>query len=213
MPELRALIVFLVSLVAAAPAEAAETRELRFRVLLEDREIGYHHFALSQLGNSALEVNSEARFAVRVLFFDAYRYAHDATEVWSEGCLARLSARTVDNGERLRVSGERDDGVFSVRHPEGESELPGCVRSFAYWNPALLDQQRLLNVQTGEYVAVGVEPLGEEIIRVRDAETTAQRYSLRAPEFQVDLWYSAQGEWLALESVVAGGRRLRYELI
>jgi hypothetical protein len=29
----------------------------------------------------------------------------------------------------------------------------------------------------------------------------------------VDLWYSAQGEWLALESVVAGGRRLRYELI
>jgi hypothetical protein len=29
---------------------------------------------------------------------------------------------------------------------------------------------------------------------------------------QIDLWY-ANGQWLALEALVPGGRRLRYELI
>jgi hypothetical protein len=34
--------------------------------------------------------------------------------------------------------------------------------TFAYWNPDLLGQSRLLNVQTGEYLDVQVRALGEE---------------------------------------------------
>jgi hypothetical protein len=124
-----------------------------------------------------------------------------------------VSANTDDNGTRLRVAGRSAGGAFSVRHAGGEAQLPGCVMTFAYWNPAMLEQQRLLNLQAGAYVDVGVEPQGEEIIRVRNVETAARRYALQGEDFQVDLWYSPEGEWLALESELTNGKRLRYELI
>ena len=34
----------------------------------------------------------------------------------------------------------------------------------------------------------------------------------RAEQVQIDLWY-ADGQWIALEALALGGRRLRYELI
>jgi hypothetical protein len=40
----------------------------------------------------------------------------------------------------------------------------------------------------------------------------AQRYHLHGPEMEIDLWYSAQGDWLALESLTRKGRRVRYVL-
>jgi hypothetical protein len=41
----------------------------------------------------------------------------------------------------------------------------------------------------------------------------AYRYLLGAGELQIELWYSENKEWLALETEARGGRRLRYELL
>jgi hypothetical protein len=82
--------------------------------------------------------------------------------------------------------------------------------SFAYWNPKMLEQPRLLNTQTGELTDVRVEPLGEEKLTVRGAPLRARRYALTAEDLRIDLWYTAQAEWVQLESRVSGGRRLRY---
>jgi len=49
-----------------------------------------------------------------------------------------------------------------VTGTRGQANLPACVMTFAYWNPDLLGQSRLLNVQTGEYMDVQVRVLGEE---------------------------------------------------
>jgi hypothetical protein len=82
--------------------------------------------------------------------------------------------------------------------------------TFAYWNPDLLGQSRLLNVQTGEYLDVQVRALGEETITVRGGAQRAQRYVLETRDFRIDLWYSPSKEWLALESRTDGGRKIRY---
>ena len=84
--------------------------------------------------------------------------------------------------------------------------------TFAYWNAEFLDQPRLLNPQTGEYVDVVVEKVGDEILKVRGQPVAATRFKLTAHDVDLTLWYSLNHEWLALESVAKGGHIIRYEL-
>ena len=173
------------------------TREWRFDVSLDGRPIGEHRFVLEERANLR-EVTSDARFRVRILFVDAYRYEHHARESWRGDCLERLEARTVENGQQLRV-------VL----PDNTPPPSDCVQTFAYWNPSILDSSLLLNPQTGEYVPVKVLPLGRETIGGQSAERYRLLGSGSTP-LQIDLWYTAARDWVALESRTPQGRLLRY---
>lgn len=194
---------------APALATANTGREWNFTVLLDEREIGNHRFYVNE-HDGQHRVESDARFTVKFLFFDAYSYVHEARERWNGNCLETIESRTDDNGERLAVRGVRRDGRFEVMASDGRTALPPCIMSFAYWNPAMLDQSRLLNAQTGELTAVRIEPLGEEAVMVRDTSVRARRYALHASKFRIDVWYASGDEWVQLESRTDGGRLLRY---
>jgi hypothetical protein len=198
-------------LMLAPSAQAAESRVWNFRAFLDDSPIGYHRFTLLDQG-ATRELRSETRFEVKVLFITAYRYSHDATEHWRGDCLESLKARTDDNGERTAVDAVSAGEGLTVETLKGREALSGCVMSFAYWNPQILRQLRLLNAQTGAYETVKIAAVGEETIVVRGTPLPAKRYRITGPKNPIDLWYSATDEWLALESTVAGGRRLRYTL-
>ncbi len=198
---------------AAAPAVPAQT--WNFRVFLDDAEIGKHRFTLREDGGERV-LTSEARFAVKIAFITAYRYLHDAQERWRGNCLAGLTARTNDDGKKNAVDGtlETTQGGERLIVTDGSRRtvLDGCAMTFAYWNPEMLKQGRLLNTQTGETTPVKITAVGEETIAVRGAPVLARRYQVSGPPQPIDLWYSAAGEWLGLESTVGGGRRLRYRL-
>lgn len=199
----------LTALLAASASASTPTGEWRFRVFLDDAEIGYHHFRLRAQGPEQ-QLESEARYNVKFLYVTVYNYAHDSRERWQGSCLKQIDASTQDNGKSLAVRGVRDGGRFVVSGTRGQANLPTCVMTFAYWNPDLLGQSRLLNVQTGEYLDVQVRALGEETITVRGGAQRAQRYALETRDFRIDLWYSPSKEWLALESHTDGGRKIRY---
>lgn len=193
---------------AAIPGE----QRWRFRVLLDEREIGFHDFAvLPQESGGRVEI--DAQFDVRVLFINAYRYRHSNVETWRGDCLASIRSTTDDNGDLLRVEGASQEAGFRVDSHAGDELLKSdCVRSFAYWDRSLLAADRLLNAQTGEWLEVSVEELGPGQVRFGDAEIPAVRYRLALPDGRIDLWYGRDGgQWLALESPTAGGRLLRYE--
>ena len=198
----------LILLPVVAPASTATTWE--FRVLLDGREIGDHRFALREQ-DGVQELSSVARFDVRVLCINAWRYRHVASESWRGDCLQAIDARTDTNGELERFSGRLQGERLIVERAGTRDEHAGCVMTFAYWNPRILAAERLLNSQTGELVPVTFELQGRETITVRGRARVAERHRLRAPGMRIDLWY-ADGEWLALESDAPGGRRLRYEL-
>ena len=182
------------ALVASVGAQAAPAT-WNFRVMLDGREIGRHTFTREESADGA-RVVSEASFDVRVLLLSVYRYEHRAEEIWRGGCLVSIEARTDDNGERKDVS----------------ARPRGCISSFAYWDPVIVRAERLLNAQTGEIVSVRTTAIGTESIAVRGQPTPASRYRLRGAALSIDLWY-AGSEWVALESSLEGGRRLRYELL
>jgi hypothetical protein len=199
---------------AGSPISVAESAvdAWRFRVYLDDREIGYHHFYLHQSGDERV-LHSEANFEYRLMFVRLFRYEHANTETWRGDCLRSIESRTDSNGEPYRVDGRAETGYFRVDGSAGQAKLPECVMSFAYWNPAFLEQGRLLNTQNGEFLDVEISPPVAEPLTVRGQPQPSFRYRLEAGELRLDLWYSTNNEWLALESEVRGGRKLRYELL
>ena len=192
-------------------ASAARSQSWDFSVLLDGDKIGYHRFELTDSGDER-RVRSEAKFDVRFLFINAFRYRHENTEVWSDGCLSKIDARTQANGKKLAVTGTQVQGEFVIDDGSQTNALSDCVMTFAYWDPKFLQQPKLLNSQSGEYIDVEVEALGREPITVRGQEVAASAYRLTAKQLQLKLWYSPDNEWLALESVAKGGRIIRYEL-
>ena len=202
----------------AAGATSIDTREWLFAVSLDDKPIGHHRFVLREQGASGASLRqlvSKARFNVKVLFVNAYRYEHDAKELWSGSCLRRIEAHTDDNGTRQNVSGAREGERFALEVDDRSRELGRCVKTFAYWNPDILESSALLNPQTGDFVAVQVTSIGRDTLTVRGETVTAERYRIvgtsgAGEPLQIDLWYSSQKDWLALEALTDGGRRLRY---
>ena len=190
----------------------AHAQRWDFHVFLDDTPIGHHHFALRDAGTGERELKSEARFDVKVLFINAYRYVHDATERWRGNCLSALNAMTNDNGRQTSVNAIQRDGRMSIDVAGKQESAEGCVMSFAYWSMDILGQKQLLNPQTGKLEAVTITSLGDDNVTVRGVNVTARRYRINGPKHPIELWYGADRQWLALQSTVDGGRRLRYQL-
>ena len=186
-------------------------RSWTFAVHLDDSRIGYHRFDVLPAGEG-VEVISEARFDVKFLFFNAFQYRHSNREAWDGRCLERIESETRQNDREFAVFGQLREDTFVI-DTGGEAEaLDSCVMTFAYWNPAFLQQPRLLNPQSGEYLTVDVQPLGKQEVIVRGDTVIASAYLVKARDTELTVWYSDENEWLGLESVAKGGRIIRYEL-
>jgi hypothetical protein len=196
---------------SSAAALGDGTRSWNFRVYLNQDPIGFHHFSVATHGDTH-DLKSVAHYLVKVLFINAYHYDHQATENWGGNCLHRLDSSSDDDGTAYTVHGHGDEHGFDVDTTKNHYSLTGCAMTFAYWNPVMLQQTHLVNPETGEDVAVTISHTGEESVQVHNAPVHAQRYHLHSAKLEIDLWYSDQGDWLALESALEKGRRLRYVL-
>jgi hypothetical protein len=208
-------VILLSIALSTAPAHADDAKmtvgRWEFNVYLNNKRIGKHLFEVTNVDGQQ-QVQSTANFKYTILRIPAYRYEHTNQERWSNDCLLGIDASTNANGNRIEVSGQKTGSTFVLAGEAGDVSLPECVMTFAYWNPAFLEQVRLLNPQTGEYVEVRIEEMASEMLEVRGKKVAATRFRLTADKVDMTLWYSGDKEWLALESVAKGGRIIRYEL-
>lgn len=202
-------LVFLIFALWTATVNADIGREWNFKVFLDNKPIGYHSFQITREGQRD-QLNTRADFDVTFLKIPVFTYRHENTEHWHNQCLESITSTTDQNGEMFSVQGAASDQGFRLTTNEGDTTLPSCISTFAYWDKAFLKRDRLLNTQTGEYLEVEVENLGMQTIPVRDATITANRYKLLAEEIDIDIWYSGDDQWLALQSTTSNGRVLRY---
>lgn len=212
------------AMVVAAPAHAAEPRpsapggavsggDWHFTALLDGKPIGKHRFSVSARGGERT-VQSDADFNVTFIGISAYRYRHRDTEQWRGECLSAMSSTTDDDGKKSSVEaqGSGHDAGLTIKTPRGSEPVTGCLMSFAYWNPLIEHQTRLLNAQTGVIEQVQVSRAERGTIEVRGQSVAATRWRITGPAQPVDLWYSERGDWIGLDSTVAGGRKLTYRL-
>lgn len=194
-----------------AAANAPDHDRWQFEVLLDDRKIGYHDFIVSE-DSGEVTVSMEAKFNVKLLFVNVFNYSHRNEETWRDNCLASIDAETVANGRDFVVRGQAAAEEFQLHTASAATDLPPCVMTFAYWNPSFLKAEKLLNSQTGDYEEVSIIEAGAEELLVDGKQIPAIRYSVSGAAAPITLWYAAADHrWLALESVVRGGRTLRYK--
>jgi len=184
----------------------------RFKVFYDDTEIGEHIFKTSSIQNKT-NVTIVAEFNVKVFFINAYNYQHTNYETWNGECLSSIYSSTDDNGEQQYVKGQADKDNFIIKTASGDNTInKNCIKSFSYWDVDILQSKQLLNSQTGELTPVDISFVSREDLIVRGIPTKTKRYVLKTKEFTIDLWYSNNNEWVALNSTTADGTNLRYQI-
>ena len=177
-----------------------------FDVFFDDRLIGEHQFVRSTSETGEEIVTSRASFALKILFFNAFKYEHSSREKWRDGCLVELEATTnTKKGEQtttlrsqggepsLTVNGEAKD------LPNGDS----CLSSFAYWRTDLSERALLMNAQSGDFVPV-------EMSTWTDPETIERRTIIAATKLNIKVQYDGQGKWVGLQTALPNDHQLTY---
>lgn len=208
-----ALLGFLMGLGSASQqAWSASSQTYDFKVFLGKDEIGRQRFDVSSEGDRT-QVRVDAQFTVKFLYITVYTYRHTNVETWEGTCLREIRAETDDNGDSFFVHGIFRNGQLQVQTQAGNWIGEGCIKTFAYWNPEWIKGERLLNSQTGEHQPVSILAVGEETIPVQGVPTRAIHRRIVTDKFAVDLWYTLNGRWVALQSTTKRGDTLRYMLL
>lgn len=190
-----------------------------FDVYLDKSKIGKHTFTYA---NNLLI--SRAKFNVKVLFINAYQYDHTSKERWQDDCLEGIEVSTLENKVTSKVNGKKTSVGFEVSAvsdmSEGKSNqtLPACIMTFAYWNPKILSQSKLLNPQNADYLDTHFEKQANESIMVKGKLTDTNHYKLTGSlegktKLNIELWYNQNNEWVALKSITPEGYNIIYKLI
>ena len=203
MAHLKCKILFMLCLLFPG-ITAAQTWQ--FDVSMDGKAIGTHEFVLDEKADGQLALKSEAKFNVKFLSISVFKYQHLANELWQNDCLKKLDAKTQENSKATLVGGTQESSVFKLNAPAPQEIDQQCLMTFAYWNPKILQQKKLLNPQTGEYLTTQITALGQENIVVKGQTKKAERYKIHTNKFVIDLWYGLGGEWLALQSTTPDGR-------
>ncbi|MFM9835523.1 MAG: DUF6134 family protein [Methylophilaceae bacterium] len=188
--------------------------EWAFDVYLDKTKMGTHTFTL----NDENQLTSRAKFNVKVLFINAYSYDHVSREQWKDDCLSSIEAETTENKVMTKVTGKRNGEQFNLSNGMQAQTLPGCVMTFAYWNPKILKQTKLLNPQNAEYLNANIKLLDTESIDVKGNKIEATHYLLQGLsegkiKLNIDLWYDRNNNWVALQSTTPEGYKITYKLI
>ena len=202
---------FILTLLLSLISSNLIAKEWDFDVILNDEIIGKHSF--KQVGK---ESHSLAKFKFNFMFM-SFSYEHDSKEAWNEDCLKSIVSKTNDDGEVFNVDGGKSNGKLKVSLNGKEKSLPECIMTFAYWNPKILDQKKLMNSQDAEWLDVVIKNTGIESKNVRGQEITTHHYIIQANKdgdevFIIDVWYDGNMGLVGLKSPTPIGD-LIYKLI
>ena len=188
-------------------------QEWAFDVYLDKSKIGKHTFTYD---NNLL--TSRAKFNVKVLFINAYKYDHTSKERWQDDCLEGIEVNTTEDKLTTKVNGKKTSVGFEVSDGKSNQTLPACTMTFAYWNPKILSQNKLLNPQNADYLDTHFEKQANESIMVKGKPTDTTHYKLTGSlngknKLNIELWYNQKNEWVALKSITPEGYNIIYKLI
>ena len=188
----------IIGAVALVISNSTYAEEWNFDAVLNDKVIGQHTFIYENE-----KTISNANFKFEYLFMD-FIYQHKSTETWQEGCLKTISSKTDDDGDLYEVSGHIGTDRFLVTTNNKTSELPWCVMTFAYGNPKILEQKKLMNSQSGEYLDVDIQFIREENYIVKGEDILTDLWRIEANiddgDLLIHLWYDKNMNWVSLKS-------------
>lgn len=160
---------------ASGPGQAARPRALVYTVARDGDAIGEHAIRFSPTATGQ-EVTFATDIAVRVAFITAFRFTHEATEVWTGDRLATLTSTTNDDGTRHAVRAIATGDALEVTADGKSTTLPADTLVHDHWNPANTTRSRLLSIYDGGVLDVAFAGPVEETVTVGGQALAARRF-------------------------------------
>jgi hypothetical protein len=181
---------------AISVARTVTPPDLRFRAMHRGTEVGEHRVGFRSDGDR-LVVTTHIDITVKILFFTAFRFSHDAVEVWQAGRLVSVESTTDDNGTRLAVTGAAVGDGFRITGVDGPFlAAPQLLTTNTLWDRRLLRESRMIDIQHGGVVGLVVKPLGEEQVATPRGPVTARRYRIITPNYAGSVFFDGDARWV-----------------
>ena len=193
----RELIVGGVALLVPGLALAAPGR-LAFQVFRNGTKVGEHQMSFAG-DDENRTVTTNVDMVVKIGPVPVYKYKHAATERWAGGKWVSVDTTTNGNGKVYRASGRAMGGYVAITGPGGAVRGPADAVPLSHWNQGSFGRP-LFNQQEGK------------MLKVTCTRVAAGHWQIRG-EAEIDDFYDASGNWMALKGKLEDGSKLEYKRI
>lgn len=196
----------------AAADLAPQDNTLRFDVALDGRPIGKHALMFDPQPDGSLKVTIDIDLDIKLGPFTVFAYSHRNRTLWRAGQLVSLQSETNDNGTEHRVRATADsDGLQIQADDEMPFNISASILPSTYWMATTIQQNQLLNSQTGEMLEISVRKVGREAVMGPDGPVEATHFRMEG-DLEIDLWYDDSGVLVGL-AFEARGSPVTYRLV
>jgi hypothetical protein len=182
---------------------------LLFTALRNGSVLGSHSVTFGRDADR-LTVDIAVDYAVKLGFVTVFRYRLRGREVWAGGVLESATADTDDNGKPAFMRARRDGAGLLVEGSRAKPyRTPDGALIASHWNVAQLGAP-MVNPQDGQLLTYTPVPRGPaKVTDSAGVSRPARRVALEGKN-PLDLWYSTNEVWVALQARVADGSVVTY---
>lgn len=185
-------------MMAPGTALAAPPPRLTFNVFRNGTKVGQHTIVFSGDETSRTATTNVA-MTVKVGPVRVYKYKHQAVEKWVDGKWSSVDCTTNGNGKITKASARQMGGYVQISGPAGSVRGPANAAPLSHWNQTLFGRP-LFNQQEGK------------LLKVTATQVAPGHWAIRG-EAEIDDYYDASGNWLALKGKLEDGSRMEYRRV
>ncbi|MBL8555623.1 MAG: hypothetical protein JNL41_15225 [Phenylobacterium sp.] len=186
------------ALILPPAAWAALPPRLSFQVFRNGTKVGEHVVSFSG-DDDARTATTNVAMTVKVGPVPVYKYRHTAIEKWVDGKWLSVDTTTDGNGKVTKVSARQMGGYVQINGPAGAVRGPANALPLSHWNQGNFGKP-LFNQQEGK------------MLKVTCTQVKPGQWQIRG-EAEIDDFYDAQGNWLALKGKLEDGSRMEYRRV
>jgi len=151
-----------------------------------------------KIEDDKLIIDTVVDIKVKVLFFPAYKFHQETTEIWLDNEFIKIDGYTDFEDEReYFIKGIDGDENFIASGMDGELILDKNIIPLNYWNKKILDESEVFDTQKGIVRKIIVKKLENEIIKIKNKKIETEKYTLDASKNPKDkgpfptytIWY------------------------
>jgi hypothetical protein len=190
----------LAAAMGGAPALAGADEVRTFAVTVDGKPGGAYTIATATKdGVETTTVVAEVKVKAALL---TYTYELNSAEVWKNGRLASVEARSNDNGKKKAVTAVGGEGGLTVTVNRETRKIAGDVLTATGVRVPAGDTARdavLVDAEDGSETAVRVEPLGACRVALNGRVIDGTRFKLTGKDVAAEWWFDKDGRVIRQE--------------
>ena len=103
----------------------------------------------------------------------------------------------------------RKSDVFQLNVPDGVVSVDAPLYPTNHWNPAVVEQVRVLNTLTGKINNVQIKAQNKESVLTENGTIEATRYAYSG-DLETEVWYDDAGRWVKMRFKARDGSTINY---